>query len=195
MVDKGALKKIASFLTSKATTMNKPSRFLLAALAATILPSAVMAAEAPQRPLRVALYPYVPDIGVFKDVLTNTWSRTGRPEGMEFISWDCYNDDFPTNADVVVSECGFLESYVAEKRLRPLDEPPFRDAKARYDIFIDFAKRDAAYADFLRDASLPGGRREQRPRGAQDGLPAARKGVTEQPHTEARLRRVAAAGA
>ena len=120
--------------------VNKPSRILLAALTAAILPAAVMAAEAPQRPLRVALYPYVPDIGVFKDVLTNTWSRTGRPEGIEFISWDCYNDDFPTNADVVVSECGFLESYVAEKRLRPLDEPPFRDAPAMADLgFVRFA--------------------------------------------------------
>ena len=47
-----------------------------AALAAT----SCMAAEVAQRPLRIALYPYVPDIEVFKSVLTDTWSRTGRPE-------------------------------------------------------------------------------------------------------------------
>ena len=107
-----------------------------AALAAT----SCMAAEVAQRPLRIALYPYVPDIEVFKSVLTDTWSRTGRPEEIEFVNWDCYNDDFPTNADVVVSECGFLDSYVAEKRLRPLDEPPFRDAAAMNDRgFVQFA--------------------------------------------------------
>lgn len=121
--------------------MNKQSRFLLAALAAAILPSAVMTAEASPRPLRVALYPYVPDIGVFKDVLTNTWNRTGRTEGIEFISWDCYNDDFPTNADVVVSECGFLDSYVAEKRLRPIIDPPLSQHAVMPDglSFVNFA--------------------------------------------------------
>lgn len=120
--------------------MKSLSYSLIAALAAFSL-SAAPAADQPARPLRVALYPYVPDIEVFKDVLTNTWSRTGRAEGIEFVSWDCYNDDFPTNADVVVSECGFLDSYVAEKRLRPIIDPPLSQHAVMPDglRFVNFA--------------------------------------------------------
>ena len=114
-----------------------------AALAAT----SCMAAESAQRPLRVALYPYVPDIGVFKDALTNTWGRTGRTEDIEFVSWDCYNDDFPTNADVIVSECGFLDSYVAEKRLCPLDAPPFGLSGVDSGDFIRFAHEGCCAQD------------------------------------------------
>ena len=95
-------------------------------------------AEAAPRPLRVALYPYVPDIDVFKDALTNAWSGTGREEPIEFVAWDCYNEEFPTNADVVVSECGFLASWVANGFLRPLDEAPLAGA-ANPDDFIGYA--------------------------------------------------------
>lgn len=118
------------------------------------MPDAAPAAGA--RPLRVALYPYVPDIGVFKDVLTNTWSRAGRTEAIEFVSWDCYNDDFPTNADIVVSECGFLDSYVAERRLRPLDEPPFRESADVPGDFVRFAHEGCCALDDGGSARLYG---------------------------------------
>ena len=125
----------------KASCLFTAAAFATAAVFAQGIPTAAaQKAETAARPLRVALYPYVPDIGVFKDVLTNAWSRAGRKEAIEFVAWDCYNDAFPTNADIVVSECEFLESYVAEKRLRPLDEPPFRDSAAMADLgFVQFA--------------------------------------------------------
>ncbi len=130
----------------KMVGMKTPSLYAAAAFAMAAVfawgaaSATTQEAESAARPLRVALYPYVPDIDVFKDVLTNAWSRAGRKEGIDFVAWDCYNDAFPTNADIVVSECGFLESYVAEKRLRPLDAPPFRDAAAMAERgFVQFA--------------------------------------------------------
>ena len=40
--------------------------------------------------------------------------------------------------------------------LWPEGKTPAYVLPGRMDVFRDFAKRDAAYADFLRDASLPG---------------------------------------
>lgn len=91
-------------------------------------------------PLRVALYPYVPDVSAFSTALTNAWAAANRSEPIEFISWDCYNEPFPTNAHVVVADCEFLEAYVAEGRIRPLDTPPLSSKiAAKAEDFFDFA--------------------------------------------------------
>jgi hypothetical protein len=92
----------------------RPLSFVLAAaaLAAAADPATnVPATTAAAAPLRVALCPYVPDPGAFETALTNRWAAEGRAEAIEFVSWNCYFEPFPTNADVVVCNGAYLETY------------------------------------------------------------------------------------
>ena len=92
----------------------RPLSFVLAAaaLAAAADPATnAPATTAAAAPLRVALCPYVPDPGAFETALTNRWAAEGRAEAIEFVSWNCYFEPFPTNADVVVCNGAYLETY------------------------------------------------------------------------------------
>ena len=97
--------------------MNRLALLLpLLALAAASARAADPATNAPATtaataPLRVALCPYVPDPGAFETALTNRWAAEGRAEVIEFVSWNCYFEPFPTNADVVVCNGAYLETY------------------------------------------------------------------------------------
>ena len=103
-------------------------RFPLLILALAAVPCLAQD-PATNAPLRVALYPYVPDPGAFEAALTNRWTAEGRAEPIEFVSWDCYFEPFPTNADVVVCDGAYLETYAPA-----LPNPGYLDDDVRGDL-------------------------------------------------------------
>ncbi len=62
--------------------------------------------------LSVALYPYVPDIKIFKTAVQSVWENLHPDVKLNFISWDCYSDDPPENLDVFVFDAIFLHDFV-----------------------------------------------------------------------------------
>ena len=115
--------------------MNFVPRPLSSVLAAAALAAAAdpatnaPATTAAAAPLRVALCPYVPDPGAFETALTNRWAAEGRAEAIEFVSWNCYFEPFPTNADVVVCNGAYLETYAPA-----LPNPGYLDDDVRGDL-------------------------------------------------------------
>lgn len=86
-----------------------------------------------QLTLRVALYPYVPRLQQFKDVLADMWTRSD--VALELVSWDCYDDDPPPDLDVFVFDAIFLDYFRAQGYLSPYAAAEIDDI----DDFLDYA--------------------------------------------------------
>ena len=81
------------------------------------------AAEAAKKPesISVAIYPYVSNIGVFKNVLTEMWAEMEPDVALKFVDWDCYVDPYPNNIDVITYDALFLSNLVENGFLQTLD--------------------------------------------------------------------------
>ena len=83
--------------------------------------------------LRVALYPYVPRLQQFKDVLQRSWRH---PDiGLEFVDWDGYSSDPPADLDVFVFDAIFFDHFVAKGYLSPIP----RERIVDIDDFLPYA--------------------------------------------------------
>ena len=81
------------------------------------------AAEAAKKPesISVAIYPYVSDMGVFKQVLYKQWKEIEPNVELQFVEWDCYADPYPNNIDVMTYDALFLSHLVESGYLQPLN--------------------------------------------------------------------------
>lgn len=86
-----------------------------------------------QLTLRVALYPYVPRLQQFKDVLADMWTRDD--VALEIVSWDGYDQDPPASLDVFVFDAIFLDYFRAKGYLHPIAA----DDIEHLDDFLDYA--------------------------------------------------------
>ena len=85
--------------------------------------AAAAAEEAAKKPdsISVAIYPYVADMGVFKDVLTKMWKEIEPNVSLQFVEWDCYMDPYPNNIDVITYDALFLTHLAESGFIQPLD--------------------------------------------------------------------------
>lgn len=74
----------------------------------------------PARTLRVALYPYVPDLQAFKTALQEQWKQENPNVAIQFVDWDCYVDAPRTDIDVFVFDATYFPAYWKDKVLYPL---------------------------------------------------------------------------
>ena len=84
--------------------------------------------QPPAKPqsISVALYPYVPDMELFQDVLARMWADIEADIALEFVDWDCFTDPSPDGIDIITYDALFT-SYLAENGfIQPLD-PEYLD--------------------------------------------------------------------
>ena len=96
------------------------------------------APAAKQRPLRVALFPFVPNQKLIQDVVTRRWSERHPDVPLEFedsAAFDSYRQDPPDNLDVFEFDAIGLDYYVRNNFLSSLGREEIQDSE---DIF-DFA--------------------------------------------------------
>ncbi len=82
--------------------------------------------------LEVALYPYVPDMARFQEVVSDAWEREHPDVSLHFADWDCYVSDPDPALDVFVFDGIYLSSFIKDGYLMPIPEENVRD---REDIF------------------------------------------------------------
>jgi len=70
--------------------------------------------------LNIALYPYVPRLDQFKQVISRAWEQQSPGVPINYVDWDCYSQDPPNNLDVFVFDGIFLDYYVSKGFLSPL---------------------------------------------------------------------------
>jgi thiamine pyridinylase len=79
------------------------------------------------RSLRVALYPYVPDQARFQRAIEAVWNVRHTGVKLDFVSWDCYQDDPPADLDVFVYDGILLHDFLEKGYLSPLAEEDIQD--------------------------------------------------------------------
>ncbi|MBR0459258.1 MAG: thiamine pyridinylase [Victivallales bacterium] len=87
--------------------------------------------------LRVALYPYVPNIKIFEKELQEQWKALGETHIIEFVKWDCYMQEWDSSIDIAVSEGTFFRGYLSKKLLAPI---PLE--KKELDAFYPFCQKE-----------------------------------------------------
>lgn len=78
--------------------------------------------------LNVALYPYVPDPLRFQQAVTDKWNLVQPNVTLNFIDWDCYDNDPDANLDVFVFDAIFLSHFVEQNYLLPIPSDKVQDS-------------------------------------------------------------------
>jgi thiamine pyridinylase len=87
-----------------------------------LFPFSVLAASNHQAPttINVALYGYVPDTERFEKAVKNAWNAIEPNVQLNFVDWDCYEEEPNQNLDVFVFDSIYLQHYVSEGYLLPI---------------------------------------------------------------------------
>lgn len=91
-----------------------------------------------QRPLRISLFPYVPDPKLIQETISNRWKQLHPDVPLEFVDeskFDSYKQDPPDDLDVFEFDAIGLEYYVRNNFVSPLTQDEVKDSE---DI-LDFA--------------------------------------------------------
>ncbi len=99
-----------------------------------------------EEPLRIALYPYVPDLAHFEATLRQAWKAQGETREIEVVPYDYYVDPFPETLDILPTDPLYLDAYLADGKLLPLPAEMLSDTD-----FFPFARAAA-----LREGKLYG---------------------------------------
>lgn len=70
--------------------------------------------------INVALYGYVPDTERFEKAVKNAWNAIEPNVQLNFVDWDCYEEEPNQNLDVFVFDSIYLQHYVSEGYLLPI---------------------------------------------------------------------------
>jgi thiamine pyridinylase len=65
------------------------------------------------RAINIALYPYVPRLDQFKQVISAAWAQQSPSVPLNYVDWDCYSQDPPNDLEVFVFDGIFLDYFVA----------------------------------------------------------------------------------
>lgn len=77
--------------------------------------------DLPFKPLRVALFPYVPAPQQMQDVISRRWKERHPDVPVEFVKWDGYKKDPDPDLDVFEFDAIFLEHVVRNNFASPLN--------------------------------------------------------------------------
>ena len=88
--------------------------------------------------LNVALYGYVPDTERFEKAVQESWEKAEPNVTLNFVNWDCYEEEPTENVDVFVFDAIYLNDYIEKGYLLPLEKNSIEDSE---DI-LDFALTD-----------------------------------------------------
>lgn len=105
----------------------------------------VAQAEEPNITLNVALYGYVPDTGRFEKAVQECWDKVEPNVELNFVDWDCYEEQPNENVDVFVFDAIYLNDYISKGYLLPIENTNIENST---DI-LDFALEGCTYNDTI----------------------------------------------
>ena len=100
-------------------------------------------ATEPEKPevITMAIYPYVSNIELFQQVLTEMWAEMEPDVQLQFIDWNCYSDPYPNNIDVITYDALFMEHLAESGYIQPLEAESVSNTAG----IIPFAMEGARY--------------------------------------------------
>ena len=95
----------------------------------------------------VALYPYVPDMARFRDVVSSEWEKIHPDIDLHFADWDCYVSAPEPALDVFVFDGIYLTSFVNEGYLLPISDEMIQNKEDIFPFALEGCKcNDTIYA-------------------------------------------------
>ncbi|MCH5248305.1 MAG: thiamine pyridinylase [Lachnospiraceae bacterium] len=93
--------------------------------------------------LSVALFPYVPDVNLFKTVISEEWEKAHPDVELKFLDWNCYDNKTLTqdDADVVTFDALYLTEYASTGQLLELDS----SAISQQEDILEFVREGVKY--------------------------------------------------
>lgn len=85
------------------------------------------AEKAEEKTLSVALYPLVPDMERFENIITEKWKAEHPRASLEFVDWSCYDEDPPEDLDVFVLDSIYLTDFIEQGYLLPIPEKALKE--------------------------------------------------------------------
>lgn len=79
--------------------------------------------------LNVALYGYVPDTERFEKAVQESWEKAEANVTLNFVNWDCYEEEPTENVDVFVFDAIYLNDYIEKGYLLPLEKIALKTVK------------------------------------------------------------------
>ena len=70
--------------------------------------------------INIALYPYVPRLDQFKQVISAAWAQQSPTVPLNYVDWDCYSQDPPSDLEVFGFDGIFLDYFVSKGFLSAL---------------------------------------------------------------------------
>ena len=131
-------------------------RFVIALFLSLValVPATSMAQETP-KPLKVALYRYVPNPDGIEEVIRNKWKAHNPTVKVEFVKWDCYTEDPPEDIDVFEFDSIMLDYFVRNNFVSPLRAEDINNRDDLYDFAARGSMVDGVYYAIPRIACTP----------------------------------------
>ena len=92
--------------------------------------------------MNVALFPYVPDIESFEAAIQKNWQEIHPQTALNFICWDCYENDPGKDLDVFVFDAIFLSHYIDAGYLLPIPQEKLEHAEDFLPFAMEGLSRD-----------------------------------------------------
>lgn len=125
--------------TSSVETQAVPVETQTPSTEAQSLPTEAQMPSAEIQALSVAVYPYIPDMELFRQVLTRQWEALEPDVELTFIDWDCYLEPDPVQIDVMTYDALFT-SYLAENGyIQPIHAEDLVDREGILPFAVDGA--------------------------------------------------------
>ncbi len=111
----------------------------------TAQPVAAETAAEETEGISVAIYPYIPDKSLFRDILTRQWEAMEPDVELTFVDWDCYEEPDPEQIDVMMFDALFT-TYLAEAGyIQPIAEEVLQEKEG----ILPFAVKGAYHNNQL----------------------------------------------
>lgn len=92
--------------------------------------------------LNVALYGYVPDTERFEKAVQESWEKAEPNVTLNFVNWDCYEEEPTENVDVFVFDAIYLNDYIEKGYLLPLEKNSIEDSEDILDFALNGCTRN-----------------------------------------------------
>ena len=118
-------------------------------LAVILLMVAVMmntntAAAEEYRKLTYSVYPYLPDVNYYTEVLEEEWKKLHPDISLEYVAYDCYFGGKPEGIDVIMYDVIMERAFIEKGYIRPIDVTDCTDTDDYYAFTLEPA---AGYTD------------------------------------------------
>ena len=98
------------------------------------------AIENPENVISIAVYPYIPNVELFEQVLLEQWEELEPDVELKFVAWDSYYKEDPSGIDVITYDAIFTSCLAENGYIQPISE----DTIENVDTMLPFAV-DGAY--------------------------------------------------